>query len=326
MAEVIKLTQKIDKGNTITDDLLIKYAEKLIGPVSNITLKNSINGTGELRLGPGGLQSIITFPNTIGTVAYEDWVSDRYLPLSGGRIDGDLTVSGDVNIHGSINTIESQIVKIKDKQIELGHLESGSPTDGTADNGGLILKGNIDKTILWNNSPMSKAWEFNQGIKITASQKNPGVLYIGTDDPTNRDNRLNYDGEFHGSKLYSEGFPVVTEETFKGAVTSIDMSVPQGLQVSGGPITTEGVLEVTYQQGYSIPQNSRQANWDRAYSWGDHAGYGYVQETEVSVLAEANKIVRRDENANISTNNEFIGTNFSMRYNNEDESIDFIFK
>lgn len=61
-----------------------------------------------------------------------------------------------------------------------------------------------------------------------------------------------------------------------GTVTSVAMSVPTGLTVSGSPVTTSGTLAVTYSTGYSIPTTSSQSNWDTAYGWGDHASAGYL--------------------------------------------------
>jgi hypothetical protein len=50
-------------------------------------------------------------------------------------------------------------------------------------------------------------------------------------------------------------------------VTSVDMSVPTGLAIAGNPITTSGTLALTYAAGYSIPLNTKQSNWDDAYTW-----------------------------------------------------------
>lgn len=52
-----------------------------------------------------------------------------------------------------------------------------------------------------------------------------------------------------------------------GSVTSVDMSVPTGLSISGNPITSSGTLALTYAAGYSIPLNTKQSNWDDAYTW-----------------------------------------------------------
>ena len=51
-----------------------------------------------------------------------------------------------------------------------------------------------------------------------------------------------------------------------GTVTSVGMTVPTGLTVSGSPITSSGTLAVSLQTGYSIPTTASQTNWDTAYS------------------------------------------------------------
>jgi hypothetical protein len=61
-----------------------------------------------------------------------------------------------------------------------------------------------------------------------------------------------------------------------GSVTSVAMTVPTGLTVSGSPITTSGTLAVSLQSGYSIPTTSSQSNWNTAYGWGDHSSQGYL--------------------------------------------------
>lgn len=65
--------------------------------------------------------------------------------------------------------------------------------------------------------------------------------------------------------------------TNKGTVTSVAMSVPTGLSVSGSPITASGTLALSYTSGYSIPTTAKQTNWDTAYGWGNHASAGYVK-------------------------------------------------
>ena len=65
--------------------------------------------------------------------------------------------------------------------------------------------------------------------------------------------------------------------TNKGTVTSVAMSVPTGLSVSGSPITASGTLALSYTSGYSIPTTAKQTNWDTAYWWGNHASAGYVK-------------------------------------------------
>ena len=61
-----------------------------------------------------------------------------------------------------------------------------------------------------------------------------------------------------------------------GTVTSVALTVPTGLSVSGSPITTSGTLAISFATGYSIPTTAKQGNWDTAYGWGDHAQAGYL--------------------------------------------------
>jgi hypothetical protein len=49
-------------------------------------------------------------------------------------------------------------------------------------------------------------------------------------------------------------------------VTSVAMTVPTGLSVSGSPITSSGTLALSLSTGYSIPTTTNQTNWDAAYS------------------------------------------------------------
>ena len=67
--------------------------------------------------------------------------------------------------------------------------------------------------------------------------------------------------------------------TNKGTVTSVAMSVPTGLSISGSPITASGTLALSYTSGFSIPSTAKQTNWDTAYEWGNHASAGYVKKS-----------------------------------------------
>ena len=49
-------------------------------------------------------------------------------------------------------------------------------------------------------------------------------------------------------------------------VTSVAMTVPTGLSVTGTPITSTGTFVVTFTAGYSIPTTAKQTQWDTAYS------------------------------------------------------------
>ena len=78
-------------------------------------------------------------------------------------IAGNLTVAGTLTVEGTTTTIESVTITVDDKNIEMGSVDT--PTDTTADGGGITLKGATDKTITWTNA--TDSWDFNQDIIVT---------------------------------------------------------------------------------------------------------------------------------------------------------------
>lgn len=71
-----------------------------------------------------------------------------------------------------------------------------------------------------------------------------------------------------------------------GTVTSVGLSVPTGLTVTGSPVTNSGTLTISYQSGYSIPTTAKQSQWDTAYSWGNHADAGYLTGGSIGVTVQ----------------------------------------
>jgi len=51
-----------------------------------------------------------------------------------------------------------------------------------------------------------------------------------------------------------------------GTVTSVALSVPSGFAVAGSPVTTSGTIALGFDTGYSLPTNTKQGQWDTAYS------------------------------------------------------------
>ena len=80
-------------------------------------------------------------------------------------IGNDLTVSGDLTVNGTLTTLSSTEVRVEDKNILLG--DTSTPTDVTANGGGITLAGATNKEINWYSA--TNAWTFNQAINITNS-------------------------------------------------------------------------------------------------------------------------------------------------------------
>ena len=78
---------------------------------------------------------------------------------------GAITVGGNLTVNGTTTTVNSTTLIIDDKNVELGSV--ASPTNTTADGGGITLHGATDKTIIWDNAnanwTSSENWNLASG-------------------------------------------------------------------------------------------------------------------------------------------------------------------
>jgi hypothetical protein len=73
-----------------------------------------------------------------------------------------VVIAGNLTVNGTTTTINAVTLTVDDKNIELGSV--ASPTDTTAEGGGITLKGATDKTILWG---ASTGWQNDDAIRTT---------------------------------------------------------------------------------------------------------------------------------------------------------------
>jgi hypothetical protein len=85
-----------------------------------------------------------------------------------------LTVSGNLTVDGTTTNINSTNLVVEDKNIVLG--DTASPTDTTADGGGITLKGATDKTFNWVDA--TDAWTSSEHVNLASGKT---LKYNGTD-------------------------------------------------------------------------------------------------------------------------------------------------
>jgi hypothetical protein len=85
-----------------------------------------------------------------------------------------LTLSGDLTVNGTTTNLNSTSLVVEDKNIVLG--DTTTPTDTTADGGGITLKGATDKTFNWVDS--TDAWTSSEHINLASGKT---LKYNGTD-------------------------------------------------------------------------------------------------------------------------------------------------
>jgi hypothetical protein len=93
--------------------------------------------------------------------------------LSGATLSGNTTfsnnlvVSGDLTVNGTTTSVNSTQLDVTDKNITLGNVST--PTDTTADGGGISLKGATDKLFRWLNA--SDSWTSSEHIDLASGKE-----------------------------------------------------------------------------------------------------------------------------------------------------------
>jgi hypothetical protein len=81
--------------------------------------------------------------------------------------NAEVVISGNLTVNGTTTTINAVTLTVDDKNIELGSVTS--PTNTTADGGGITLKGTTDKTFNWVNA--TAAWTSSEDLALAAGKK-----------------------------------------------------------------------------------------------------------------------------------------------------------
>ena len=100
-----------------------------------------------------------------------EWTSNIDVPgtldVTGvATFDNNVGIAGTLTVTGTSISLDSPIVTIKDSNIQLGTVST--PSDITADGGGLTLKGSTDKTFSWANS--TDAWTSSENIDLASGK------------------------------------------------------------------------------------------------------------------------------------------------------------
>lgn len=80
--------------------------------------------------------------------------------------NADVTVGGNLIVNGTTTTINSTTLSVDDINIELGSV--ASPTDTTANGGGITLKGATDKTFNWLSS--NSSWNSSENLNLVTGK------------------------------------------------------------------------------------------------------------------------------------------------------------
>ena len=131
------------------------------------------NGSGEANSiiaigGDGAFTTLATAQSISGDKTFTGTVDLSSATISGNTtFSNNLTVSGDLVVSGTTTTIDTQTLEVEDANLSLGKVST--PSDATADGGGITLLGSTNHTITWTNS--TDSWDFSEHISIASGKE-----------------------------------------------------------------------------------------------------------------------------------------------------------
>ena len=150
---------------------------------STIVMEGSTADDYELTLSAGDptADRTLTFPDATDTLvgrATTDTLTNKTIDIASNTLTGvaalsgatftgavsgtDLTLSGNLTVNGTTTNINSTNLVVEDKNIVLADVTT--PTDTTADGGGITLKGATDKTLNWVDA--TDAWTSSEDFNL----------------------------------------------------------------------------------------------------------------------------------------------------------------
>jgi len=141
-----------------------------------------------------------------------------------------VTINGDLTVNGTMTTINATTLTVDDINIELGSV--ASPTNSTAEGGGITLRGATNKTFYWTNA--NNAWNSSEHIALSPGKN---IYFYGSSS-----------GLATLTVPAAAGNPTITFQTVSGTVAhladigngTITVNTSTGLTGSGSFTTNQG--------------------------------------------------------------------------------------
>lgn len=153
-------------------------------------------------------------------------------PAGIGDNTGTVVIKGNLQIDGTTTTLNSTVLEVTDKNMILGNVST--PSDATADGGGITLKGTTDKTFNWVDA--TDAWTSSEHLAVVGG-KNLRIL-----------------GSSSGTiDLAAPAVAGSTTITFP-ATTGTVVTTGDTQTVTTAMMTTSGVSAATYGDAQNVAQ------------------------------------------------------------------------
>jgi hypothetical protein len=160
---------KIGDGSTVWNSLGYEpWSELSAYPIVNADVASNAE-IAVSKLADGSARQLLQ-TDAAGTGV--EWASNIDIPgtldvTGAATFDAAVTIQGDLTVNGTETIINTQTLDVEDKNIVIGKVLT--PSDVTADGGGITLKGTTDKTINWVDA--TDAWTFSEHVNIASAKE-----------------------------------------------------------------------------------------------------------------------------------------------------------
>ena len=201
---------------------VLSWAAVTIGGSSGIDFNDNVKA----RFGTGNDLEI--FHNASNSVINDAGTGDLLLQV-GGTTQATISSTGvvianNLTVSGTTTTINTQTLDVEDKNIVVGKVST--PSDTTADGGGITLKGASDKTFNWVNA--TDAWTSSEHIHLIDNKK----LFVG-----------GASGTTDGLEIVHNGSNSIINDSGTGTLL-LQLGGSTKLEIQSGGINVTGAINV----------------------------------------------------------------------------------
>ena len=157
-------------GTTLSDDCDISGALQELETAVESALEGLAVSVQTVQNSTDAAHYLTFVDSDNGSATQESVYTDagiQYNPSSNILTVGEIVITGDLTVNGTQTTVQSATFVVEDKNIELGKVTT--PTDVTADGGGITLLGATNKTINWVDA--TDAWTLSEHADLASAKE-----------------------------------------------------------------------------------------------------------------------------------------------------------